>query len=245
MNLLLLLADELDANGAVALADRRARHLLQVLRVVPGQGVRCGLLDGPLGDAVVTAVDGDRVQLQCAFAAAAPPATADVLLLAVPRPKVLQRVLEHAAALGFARIVLFRSWRVDKSHLDSRLLQPAAWREHLLLGLEQARRTQLPRVQVFPLFKPFVEDHLEALALPPSRFCAHPPAGTGTCDLRLPPGAPFALALGPEGGFLPYEVDQLARRGFLPVHAGSHALRTETALGVLAGQLDLLRRQTG
>nr|MBP8302278.1 16S rRNA (uracil(1498)-N(3))-methyltransferase [Planctomycetota bacterium] len=54
---------------------------------------------------------------------------------------------------------------------------------------------------------------------------------------------PVALALGPDGGFLPYEVEQLHAHGFFAVHCGSHPLRTESALSVLWGQLDLLRQR--
>jgi RsmE family RNA methyltransferase len=171
------------------------------------------------------------------------PVATDALLLAVPRPKVLLRLLEHAAALGFGRIVLCRTWRVEKSHLLSTAMQPATQGEHLRLGLEQAGRTQLPTVQLFPLFKPMVEDSLAGLDLPRPRFVAHPHAATGTAELDLPRGTPFTLALGPDGGFLPYEVDQLVQHGFTPVSCGAHPLRTESAFSVLAGQLDLLRRR--
>lgn len=244
MNLLLLEPHELDDRGRAVLHGRRARHAREVLGATPGQELRAGLLDGPLGTARVEAASPDELVVTAVFDRPSP-ASRDALLLAVPRPKVLLRMLAHAAALGFADIVLLRTWRVDKSHLASTAMDPAAQREQLLLGLEQAGRTQLPQVRFFPLFKPFVEDRLQALALPATRFTAHPYAATGTCDLALGAAAPFALALGPDGGFLPYEVDQLAARGFLPVHCGSTPLRTETALAVLAGQLDLLRRRRG
>jgi RsmE family RNA methyltransferase len=171
------------------------------------------------------------------------PITADVLLLAVPRPKVLLRMLAHAAALGFARIVLFRSWRVDKSHLQSTAMLPAVQREQLLLGLEQAGRTRVPAVAFWPLFKPMVEDELPRMDLPTLRCVGHPTAAVPSHELRLARGAPFALALGPDGGLIPYEVAALAAAGFLPITSGAHALRTETALAVLWGQLDLLRQR--
>jgi 16S rRNA (uracil1498-N3)-methyltransferase len=244
VNFLLLEPGEIGADGAVVLRGRRAEHVRTVLRARPGQTLRTGVVDGPVGAAVVTAVGPDQVDVRCELPfAARDDGPADVLLLAVPRPKVLLRMLAHATALGFDRIVLFRSWRVDKSHLDSDAMQPAAQREQLVAGLEQSGRTRLPRVRFFPLFKPFVEDELPGLALPPARFTAHPAAPVGTHEVAFPGRAPYALALGPDGGFLPYEVDQLAARGFVPVSCGAHPLRTETALAVLAGQLALLRER--
>ena len=242
MNLLLLEPDEVDATGRATVRDRRALHAREVLRAEPGQRLRAGLLDGPLGHARVETIGPQELTVRATFDRPAPPAD-DALLLAVPRPRVLQRMLAHAAALGFGRIVLLRSWRVDKSHLLSTALQPASCRQHLLHGLEQAGRTRLPRVDFFGLFKPFVEDSLDELGLPRQRFVADPGAATATADLRLPPAAPFALALGPERGWLPYEVDRLGERGFLSIRCGRHPLRTETALAVLAGQLDLLRQR--
>lgn len=242
MNFLLLHRDELEDDGTARLIGRRAEHVRTVLKAEVGQTLRAGVVDDRLGSAVVTAITTDAIEVAVTLTATPPPA-ADALLLAVPRPKVLLRMLAHAAALGFARIVLFRSWRVDKTHLQSTVMDPAAQREQLLLGLEQTGRTQLPQVQFCPLFKPMVEDELPTMALPTQRFVAHPVAAARTHELALAAGAPFALALGPDGGFLPYEVDQLAQRGFLPVSCGPHALRTETALAVLAGQLDLLRQR--
>ncbi len=241
MNLVLLEPGEVDGEGRAVLRDERATHMRVVLGVAPGRSVRIGLRNGPLGEAAVEAVQDEAVVLRCRFGAA-PPRPEDVLLLAVPRPKVLQRLLEHATAMGFGRIVLFRSWRVEKSHLQSQVMSPDGRAPHLGRGLQQGVRTHEPAVAFFPLFRPFVEDHLPELGLPEHRFVAHPGAA-GAAGHRLPAAAPFALCLGPEGGFLPYEVAQLQARGFRPLGLGPHPLRTETALPALWGQLDLLRQQ--
>ncbi|MCA8963946.1 MAG: 16S rRNA (uracil(1498)-N(3))-methyltransferase [Planctomycetes bacterium] len=242
MNFLLLEPGELDEGGVARLVGRRAAHVQAVLGAAVGDTLRAGLLDGPLGNAVIEAVGDDAVVVRASWERQ-PPASADVLMLAVPRPKVLLRMLAHAAAFGFAEIVLFRSWRVDKSHLDSTAMSAQAQREQLLLGLEQAGRTQLPKVRFCPLFKPMVEDDLPTWSLPRARFVGHPTAPTQTAELELGAAAPFALCLGPDGGLLPYEVERLAGAGFLPVSCGPHALRTEAALSLLFGQLDLLRRR--
>lgn len=243
MNLLLLEPGELGPDGEVLLRERRAAHLVEVLKAAPGQVLQAGVVDGELGEAEVLDVGASEVRLRVRLTAPSPPPTGDVLLLAVPRPKVLLRMLELAAALGYSEVVLFRSWRVDKSHLESQAMLHEVQQAHLRLGLEQARRTRLPRVSTFLRFRPFVEDDLPLLPLPAHRFCAHPPAAVSTAELQLSRKQPFALAVGPEGGFLPWEVEQLARAGFAPVRMHSHPLRTEAALAALHAQLDLLRHR--
>jgi RsmE family RNA methyltransferase len=240
VNFLLLHAAELDADGTAVLCGRRAEHARSVLRVEPGQQLRAGIVDGQLGTATVLEVAADRVVVTMRGERTAEPCH-DVLLLAVPRPKVLLRLYGHAAALGFGHLVLFRSWRTDKSHLDSTAMRPAVQQEQLLLGLEQAGRTRVPRVTFCSLFKPMVEDTLPSLGLPLQRFVAHPTAQVATPELAPLGGAAFALAIGPDGGLLPYEVDALQAQGFLPVHCGPWPLRTETALAALTAQLQLLR----
>lgn len=242
MNFLLLHAHEIDGDGRCRLVDRRAEHVRTILRAKAGDALRAGVVDGGgVGRAVVEAVGPDAVAVRLALDAASEPQPADALLLAVPRPKVLLRMLAHAAALGFGRIALFRSWRVEKSHLASDSMQPEAQRSALLAGMEQAGRTRLPTVSFHALFKPMAEDWLPGAGLPATRFVAHPAAATATADLALAGVGGVALAVGPDGGFLPYEVEALAAQGFVPLSCGPRPLRTETALAVLKGQLDLLR----
>lgn len=241
MNFLLVEPHEVSENGTCVLTDRRSVHAREVLNVNVGDTLRVGILNGALGTGIVEQVTATEIIVSIE-PAQRPPPIADALLLATPRPKVLMRMLSHAAAMGFARIVLFRSWRVDKTWMQSRAMDPAVQREQLLLGLEQAGRTQLPEIQRFDLFKPMVEDHLPIIDLPSTRFVAHPTAATPTHQLSVPKH-PFCLAIGPDGGFLPYEVDKLAEFGCRPISCGQHALRTETALAALWGQLDLLRQQ--
>ena len=242
MNFLLLEPTEIGQDGRAALRGRRARHVVEVLRAEVGQRLRAGVLDGALGEAEVERADLDEVLVRVSLDRPAARAH-DTLLLAAPRPKVLLRMLAHAAALGFGQICLFRSWRVDKTWMQSRAFDADAQREQLLLGLEQSGRPQLPELLRFDRFKPMVEDELPGLRLPALRFVAHPAASTQTSALGALRG-PFALAIGPDGGFLDYEVELLRGAGFAPISAGPHPLRTETALAVLQGQLDLLRNKS-
>jgi 16S rRNA (uracil1498-N3)-methyltransferase len=247
VNFLLLEPTEVADDSVCVIRGRRVEHLRTVLKAEVGSALRVGVINGQLGTATVTSLGATEASIRIELHEQPLPLS-DTLLLAVPRPKVLMRMLAHAAAMGFARIVLFRSWRVDKTWMQSRALDPEVQREQLLLGLEQAGRTQLPELLRFDLFKPMVEDELPRLDLPQPRFVAHPYAATPTHQLAATQAAnglkqPFTLAIGPDGGFLPYEVDKLITAGFHAISCGPHALRTETALAALWGQLDLLRQR--
>jgi RsmE family RNA methyltransferase len=150
----------------------------------------------------------------------------------------LSRCIEHAAALGFTRIALMRTARVEKSHLQSHKLLAHDIYPHLVAGLEQGMRVLVPEVRVFNRFKPFVEDELNDFVPTQARFVGHPQAALGIAQLPAFDWS-YCLALGPEGGFVPFEIDALEKRGFTAVRAAMGPLRVESALSYLTGQLDL------
>ncbi len=164
-----------------------------------------------------------------------PPAKLPVtLLLALPRPKMLKRTLQTVASMGVAHLVLLNSYRVEKSFWQTPFLEPEAIREQLILGLEQARDTVLPEVTIEKRFKPFVEDRLPQLAAGSLGLVGHPgdfPACPRAVDSAV------TLAIGPEGGWIPYEVDKLREAGLAPVQLGERILRVETAVPVLLARL--------
>ncbi len=164
-----------------------------------------------------------------------PPAKLPItLLLALPRPKMLRRVLQTIAAMGVPKLVLLNSYRVEKSFWQTPFLDPAAIRENLVLGLEQARDTVLPEIIVEKRFKPFVEDRLPALAAGSLGLVGHP-GPWPACPRAVE--KPVTLAIGPEGGWIPYEVDKLREAGLHPVQLGERILRVETAVSALLARL--------
>lgn len=240
MNLLLLDPAELEAGEVVlAAGERRARHLREVLRVSVGQRLRAGLVGGPTGEAEVLAV-APELRLHLRLDGPAPVRPPIDLVVAVPRPKALSRLIQTAAALGVGRIDLVNAWRVDKSYFDSPRLAPGLLAEDARLGCEQGATTWVPEVAVHRLLMPF----LATAGWPGAILLVAHPRGEALVEevvARGHPG-PIALAVGPEGGWVDPELASLAELGFRQVRLGAAVLRTEIAVAALLAQIDLLRR---
>jgi 16S rRNA (uracil1498-N3)-methyltransferase len=240
LNLVLLEPGEMHADGTARLAGRRATHVREVLRAGPGARIQAGLIGGRLGSAEIVSCADAGVVLRPALDLDPPAPSPIALLLALPRPKILRRVLQATAAMGVKRIVLLGSWKVEKSYFASPLLEPAALRSELLLGLEQGRDTILPEISVRRFFRPFVEDELDAAFAQGARLLAHP--GAAPVEALPAGGACAALAIGPEGGWTRYEADALRARGFSPFSLGPRALRVDAAVPFAVGQAELWLR---
>ena len=236
MNVLLLEEADFIAADRVILRDRRLVHLHEVHRADEGDSLRVGRLGGLMGAGCILRLDPQEAELQVSFDQPPPPKLPITLLLALPRPKMLKRTLQTVATMGVARLVLLNSYRVEKSFWQTPFLESAAIREQLILGLEQARDTLLPEISIEKRFKPFVEDRLPALVDGTLGLLGHP-GEFPACPRGLPLDQPVTLAIGPEGGWIPYEVDKLREAGLQPVQLGERILRVETAVTALLARL--------
>jgi 16S rRNA (uracil1498-N3)-methyltransferase len=238
MNLILLFSDDFVSPQRVILRDRRKAHIETIHRAQAGDKLRIGQLNGLIGTGHVIHLDDQELELDVTFHESPPTPLSLTLLLALPRPKMLKRILQTVSSMGVKNIHLINSYRVDKSFWGSPLLQTEKLQEQLILGLEQARDTIMPTVHLHQRFKPFVEDDLPRISEGTKAFVAHPGV-THACPSEI--DQEITLAIGPEGGFIPYEVDKLAECGFLPINLGERILRVETAVPVLLSRLTPLQ----
>ncbi len=234
MNLLLFTDSDRLGPDQIAIRDRRLQHLSQVLRAKVGDQIRVGELGGLMGNGHILALNGERAVLAISLDLQPPEKLPLSLVLALPRPKMLRRILRSVAEFGAAELHLINSYRVEKSYWQTPVLQADTIREYLLQGLQQSRDTVLPQVHCHPRFKPFVEDCLPAIMEGRRALVLHPgdyppcPRGVGGKTL---------VAIGPEGGFIPYEVEKLQGAGCETVSLGPRILRVENALTSLLGRL--------
>ncbi len=253
MNLILIHPHETNLEGRVRLSGERAEHIRSVLRAGPGKALRIGLINGPLGCGTVEEICGKEVVLRCAFETHVPSRPAADLILALPRPKVMKRLWAQLAALGVGRIILVNAEKVERFYFDSHVLEPDFYTERLVEGLQQAGDTIVPEVRIVKELKPFLEDELDEIFPADEIRLLADPSGVQNIFQCLEKGNTLAprsavpkcscLAIGPEGGWTPYELELFASHGFEIFQAGARILRTDTACIALFSLISEIQRR--
>ena len=233
MNIVLLNQPDWTSGDVVVLRDHRAVHIRKVLKAQVGDSLRVGLLGGLCGQGLIEAVEASGVQLRVQLSEPPPPRHRYDIVLALPRPKMLRRILRQCAEFGVSDLHLINSARVEKSYWQSPLLRPARLQEALQAGLERSRDTMAPKVHLHKRFRPFVEDQLPGLCA--GRPCWIADMGAPMTLGEAPP-VPAVVMIGPEGGFVPFEV-QLAEAVIAQrVGLGERILSVDTALITVLAQ---------
>ncbi len=237
MNLMLLQPGDYISSTQARITGRRLEHAIKVLKAQAGDLITVGNLNGNVGEAEVGSIDSHALILKVGLLKKTPSPNLPVkLILGLPRPQMLKRILQTVSTMGVQELHLLQTARVEKSFWQTPQLAEAALQEHLFLGLEQGKATQPPAVHFHKRFIPFVEDTLPGLLLDVDQaLIAHPCDATPTkLHTTL-----TALAVGPEGGFLDKEVQQFLNLGFSPLNLGDRILKVETAVPVALTKLFL------
>jgi len=230
MNIILVEKDDFIENDIVLITDRRANHIKTVHNVEVGKTLKIGMINGKIGTGVLLeSHDQNRIVLKTSFSVDPPQKLPVSLLLSLPRPKSLKKALSTAITMGVKVIFLINSARVEKSYWQTPIItNQAELRELSLLALEQAVDTVLPNIYFKKRFRPFVEDELPTLISGSIPIALHP--GIYPPLKPYEPEKKVALAIGPEGGFVPFEIELLQKAGFEIRSMGERILRVENAV---------------
>lgn len=236
MNIILLKQHRTDAKGRLIIDEpRQIQHITAVLKAQVGDTLKLGVPSGLLGVGKIVSMDDEQVLLDEVRLDKAPPDKLPVtVMLALPRPKVLRRLMMDMTAIGVAHIILINSYRTDKSYWGSPML--ARIDEFITEGLEQGVDTIPPKITLAKRFKPFVQDELPALIQAGRAVVFHPYDSEDFGGFCLRQGMPTLIAIGAEGGFIPYEIELLRSVGVSAVGLGSRILRTESAVNAVLGR---------
>jgi RsmE family RNA methyltransferase len=234
LNYVLLEREDFVGENRVRLNGRRLLHVREILGSTSGNELRVGIIGGRIGRGRIERVDGDALEMDVRLETEPPEPLPLKLILALPRPKVLNRIIAAAASMGIREIDLFNSWRVEKSYWKSPRLSAENLRMQSILGLEQAGDTILPTIRLHRLFTPFVRGELSVEIGNKMALLAHPGS---TIEAPRQSDQSVVLAIGPEGGFIDREVETFQEIGFTSVSLGPRILRVETAIACLVGRL--------
>jgi 16S rRNA (uracil1498-N3)-methyltransferase len=214
----------LDEGAAVPLDADQAHYLFNVMRLGPGAAV--SLFNGRDGEWRAEIVEaGRRRGLLAAREKTAPQRVPpDLWLVFAPIKKArTDFIVEKAAELGVARIL-----PAFTRHTNAERLRLDRLRAHAIEAAEQCGETHVAEVAEPLRLGPLLDGWDPARRL---MFCDETrearPAAEALSD--TPPG-PWAILIGPEGGFAPDEAERLRALPFVtPVTLGPRVLRADTA----------------
>jgi len=229
----------LNAGSLVELTRDTAAHLVKVLRARSGDELVLFNGDGREYGGTIEAVRGSRVSASIGAARSLDRESPFRLTLVqcVPRGDRMDFIVQKATELGVARIVPVLSQRsVVRLDAGQAASKQAHWHAVAVSACEQCGRNRLPTVEApQPLLSylgalepPDISGELLRLVLEPERAGqASPPAQT--IDFADSAASGAQIAIGPEGGFAPEELEAFDLSAFGRLGLGPRVLRTETA----------------
>ena len=236
MNIILLQTQDFLNNSNIAIIrDYRFTHIFKVLNPSIGQSLKVGLLGGDCGYGIVESIDSQVIKLKVFLNESAPPRHQFDIVLALPRPKMLRKILRTIAEYGVKNLHLINSARVEKSYWQSPLLQPEKIHDALMAGMERSKDTLMTNVYLHKRFRPFVEDQLSHLCAARNCWITDMKADKSAIELDIA-STPAVVLIGPEGGFVPFEVELATSKIARSIHLGTRVLSVDTAVTTVLAQ---------
>ena len=218
----------------LALPEPAFRHLVQVLRLRPGDGFVA--FDGAGGEYPATLVEVDRRQATARLAAHDPVDRESPLDLrlaqCVSKGERMDYTLQKAVELGVTRVTPLISERsvvrLDAERWNRKLDH---WLGVMISACEQSGRTRIPVLDPAVPLATWL-----AAGLDGDGVVLDPLAASGLAGLQTPAG-PLTVLAGPEGGLSEREIRAARDAGFAGLRLGPRVLRTETAAVALLAAL--------
>lgn len=221
--------------NSLRLAGREAHHALHVLRLKRGE--RVAVLDGA-GNEFYSDVENaakDFLTLTVKENKNTPPPTCSItLLVAVPKGKIIESIIQKAVELGANRIVPLLTERVVTQLDDTGVeAKREKWQGVAIEAIKQCGATWLPKVEVPQTIGEFlIHAERPELLFVGSLQTARRHPREWILDFekhhgRLPRSV--GVWIGPEGDFTLSELQVIEAAGAKPVTLGALTLRVETA----------------
>ncbi len=241
MNCVIVLPEEISEKKAV-IGGARAVYMYDTHELRPGVKCRAAVLGGMRGHARILSASRNEVQMELDLDSSPPARTRAVLICALSRPQTIKKILQLASTLGVLEVHFIRSGRVEKSYLQTKALKEDEIRHEIIKGLEQAYDCIPPSVHIHDEYwkvKKRLLPSLDTDYAGSKRYVLHMAEGQGRISVRSEQTA--ILAIGPESGWLPAEIDDFAEHGFEVLSLGERALRVEHAAAFVLSRVEYVR----
>jgi 16S rRNA (uracil1498-N3)-methyltransferase len=213
----------------ITLDEDNSRHIVQVLRMKPGEALQLTDGKGSLFNALI--LDDHkkkcRVKVQSKIASASPKRKVAIAISPLKNASRFEWFLEKAAEIGVSEIIPLLSERTERQQLRHDRLHNI-----LVSALLQSQQVWLPVLHPPTSFSRVLDETRYDRRLIAHCLVESPPP----FPAAMPAAAPTLILIGPEGDFSAGEIASAVKNGFVPVSLGENRLRTETA-GVVAATL--------
>ena len=240
-----LLYDKVDyiESNIVQLSDRRFNHIKNVIKPILNQKLLSGDVNGKIGNSEIIELSEKYIRLKTLHLLDPPKKVSSTLIIGLPRPKNIGRIVESITSLGFNEVHFIHSYRVEKSFWTSKELSQDNINSHARLGLEQSIDTIPPQFHFHRYFKPFIEDIAPKLISANGQiiknwiFHPHMRMNESQHGANTSPDSnlPHIIAIGTEGGWIDYEINEFIKINFTVKSLGQRVLKLEQAIPFIAG----------
>ncbi len=238
--------------GQILLTQEQQHYLGRVLRL--GAGDRFIAMDG-LGKWWLAQLEGDQAQILEALVVQTELSASITLMVALPKGNGFDEVVRCCTELGVSVIAPVVS---DRTLLNPSPQKLERWRRIAQEAAEQSERAFVPEILEPVAFGTSLSSVVHYSSSvnnqqyicvargnsPHLRNCLHN-KGYSTNDQGK---RTIIIAIGPEGGWTPKEVECAVEAGFQPVSLGRRILRAVTApivaLSIVAAELESLKTTT-
>lgn len=216
----------------VSLPEGESHHLLRVLRLNPGTTISVFDKHGRQWSAEVGVHQGEVAAVTLVKPEDEPPPEGPEVSVAAAllKRRAMDWMIEKLSELNVSNLQpLITKRTVVEPPKAPEGRAPARWERLALAAAKQCgRRTPLAFSHPTPLGAWLKRERPRVLACFAHNGPASEPLGQWLGD-RAGMGLPVVVAVGPEGGWTPGEVEAFQAAGFSPVNLGPHVLRAETA----------------
>jgi len=219
-------------NDVIAVKSPLAHHLIESLRVQPGEEIWVGVSGGARFRARVVRVEPDRLTAHILFSCNRPSPVLPAITLGIAMIKTehMDWAIQKATELGVTRLVPLTTMRsVIRIPAERIPHRTSRWQAIAREAAQQSMCWEIPDVTVPASLPEWCEREKETA----SRWLLwESPRATRLAEsLRgKPKPESIAIGIGPEGGFDIQEVTTAEHHGFEKISLGPRILRTESAV---------------